>query len=65
MIRQAVLTNEADRVAIIRRYLPENYAAFTYGLDVIIEGQDVAGWTMEGYVVPRLNSGLYFPKITI
>lgn len=65
MIRQAILKDHADRVDAVRRYLPENYAAFTYGLDVIIEGQDVAGWTLEGYVIPRLNSGLYFPKVTI
>lgn len=65
MSRQAVLKNQADNVDTVRSYLPENYSAHTWGRDVIITGDDVAGWTMEGYVVPRLNSGLYFPKITI
>lgn len=27
---------------------------------VIIKGKDVAGWTLDGYVLPRLASGLYF-----
>jgi hypothetical protein len=27
---------------------------------VIVGGYDVAGWTLDGYVLPRLASGLYF-----
>ena len=38
-------------------YLHCNYIAFTWGKDVWIEGNDVAGWTMDGYVIPRLASG--------
>jgi hypothetical protein len=26
----------------------------------VIAGRDRAGWTLEGYVIPRLASGLYF-----
>lgn len=64
-IRQAKLPGEASRIAVVRSYLPSNFVAFTYGNDIVIEGQDEAGWTMEGYVIPRLNSGLFFPKLTI
>jgi hypothetical protein len=32
----------------------------SYLLDVIIAGCDVAGWTLDGYVIPRLASGLIF-----
>jgi hypothetical protein len=42
---------------MIQRYLPSNYVAFTFGNDVIIEGEDYAGWTLEDYVIPRLRSG--------
>ena len=26
----------------------------------VIAGRDVAGWTLDAYVIPRLASGLYF-----
>ena len=26
----------------------------------MIGGRDVAGWTLDAYVIPRLASGLYF-----
>jgi hypothetical protein len=29
---------------------------------LVIEGTDNAGWTLDGYVLPRLASGLYFGK---
>jgi hypothetical protein len=28
----------------------------------LIEGEDNAGWTLDGYVIPRLASGLIFAK---
>lgn len=45
----------------VRRYLPSNYEAeYWPNTDVIIiKGEDVAGWTMDDYVIPRLASGLY------
>jgi hypothetical protein len=52
--RRAIVMHDVD-IETIRRYLPGNYTATTY---VVIEGEDVAGWTLDGYVIPRLGSGL-------
>jgi hypothetical protein len=41
--------------------LPNNYRIDSDG-DLI--GADVAGWTMDGYVLPRLASALVFPAWT-
>lgn len=62
-MRQGIVYGKADEIESIRRYLPTNYGAFTWSDDVIIVGQDSGGWTMEDYVVPRLNSGLYSVQI--
>jgi hypothetical protein len=56
-MKQAIVRGMAREVEMIRRYLPSNYIAFTWGNHVWIEGEDVAGWTMEDYVIPRLQSG--------
>ncbi|MHB1525007.1 MAG: hypothetical protein ACYCZN_01785 [Candidatus Dormibacteria bacterium] len=49
---------DAETVA---RYLPANYQVVTGESEVItIAGEDVAGWTLDGYVIPRLASGLIF-----
>jgi hypothetical protein len=54
------MVGKADILPTIKRYMPSNYAAFTWGNDIIVEGEDVAGWTMNGYVIPRLASGGYY-----
>lgn len=51
----------------IAAYLPANYSVIATngtGLDqvVTIGGHDSAGWTLDGYVIPRLASGLYFAR---
>lgn len=51
----------------IAAYLPDNYTIVDTspnptGVDVVIEGEDVAGWTLDGYVIPRLASGLFFAR---
>ena len=56
----------------IAAYLPRNYAVVDTVRDptdqtstrwgTLIEGTDNAGWTLDGYVLPRLASGLYFGK---
>jgi hypothetical protein len=56
-----------DMPKTVEAYLPGNYAlmprTLTHTPDgkfrVGIEGEDVAGWTLEDYVIPRLASGLY------
>lgn len=65
-------TEGQTRCAIVRgrgldqvpSYLPSNYRITQTGIDeqgeyVLIEGTDHAGWTLGGYVQPRLASGLY------
>lgn len=52
---------EIDRV---RAYMPANYHVIDRGADKapMIEGYDHAGWTLDGYVLPRLASGLIFAE---
>lgn len=59
-LMRVAIVNAAEE-PVIKRYLPSNYGCFQYGFDVIIVGTDLAGWTMQDYVLPRLHSGLYFP----
>lgn len=54
-----------DPAEVVAAYLPVNYGVSgptTEGVDgkpvVLIEGEDVAGWTLDDYVIPRLLSGL-------
>lgn len=64
-IRFAIFKN-AERQGItdatFDAFLPDNYNGF---VDVqtdtaFVVGRDVAGWTLDEYVLPRLASGLYF-----
>jgi hypothetical protein len=49
-----------DRITL-ERYLPPNYRTVNrIGDHWYIEGEDNAGWTLDGYVLPRLGSGLIF-----
>lgn len=43
----------------VKAYLPENYRLLgIYNDTAVIAGVDVAGWTLDGYVIPRYGSGL-------
>lgn len=61
----AKVTTPRSTLSEIQAYMPSNYTAFvhenqTYGdSEIIIVGADSAGWTMQGYVLPRLGSGLH------
>lgn len=52
----------------IPAYLPDNYGIVRVETlengkkQVTIQGEDRAGWTLDGYVLPRLASGLHFGK---
>jgi len=50
-----------DNAETVARYLPSNYEvlhpAWSEG-GILIGGMDVAGWTLDDYVIPRLASGL-------
>ena len=60
MTRTAIVTlRGSDTVETVARYLPSNYAITgVEGDQVTIAGEDFAGWTMDGYVLPRLRSGM-------
>ena len=43
----------------VEAYLPRNYIVFRQVTGMlVISGRDNAGWTLDGYVIPRLASGL-------
>ena len=52
----------AAKVATINRYLPSNYLALAVAGGVLIYGHDWHGYTLDGYVQPRLSSGWYSAK---
>lgn len=66
-----------DPIERIAAFLPSNYKVgletrfFTDSVKrwervpvqvIVIRGEDKAGWTLDGYVLPRLASGLIFAK---
>lgn len=66
--RYALTSSRADAVA---PYLPANYSARSLTerdrvgdsrMLTLISGVDRAGWTLDGYVIPRLASGLHFAR---
>ena len=49
----------------VRAYMPANYHVTVLrpgyaNQTILISGEDRAGWTLDGYVIPRLASGLIF-----
>lgn len=46
---------------VVGRYLPSNYSTIPTPHGIIVWGRDFRGWTLDGYVLPRLASGWYFP----
>lgn len=69
-IRTAIINNEIDRQRVVP-YMPGNYDVQKVTLDLpngevyerlIVVGSDVAGWTLDEYVIPRLASGLIFAE---
>jgi hypothetical protein len=60
-------SNPEQELARVRNYLPRNFVAFLSADGgelgaVRISGYDNAGWTLQGYVIPRLASGLIFAE---
>ena len=57
-VRMARVTNYTSRKQV-ERYLPQNYVVLVETSEgIVIQGSDMAGWTLDGYVIPRLGSGL-------
>ena len=53
----------------VQAYRPSNYEATlstanNLEFKVVISGTDSAGWTLDGYVLPRLASGNMYAKET-
>lgn len=72
--RYALISLVGTSVSQLEAYLPANYKKVGYaphnpdapgsdptyhGPCIVIEGCDNCGWTLEGYVIPRLQSGLH------
>lgn len=65
MKRYAIVRNASGRDEATA-YLPDNYKiiheerpiAEGYRPEFVIQGEDKAGWTLDGYVIPRYASGL-------
>ncbi len=48
-----------ERCERVRAYMPANYKVTGFDTEyVYITGFDNSGWTLDGYVIPRLASGL-------
>ena len=49
-----------DELERVRAYMPSNYGAYWSFAEnaIVISGHDNAGWTLDGYVIPRLASGM-------
>jgi hypothetical protein len=66
MIRTAKVIGGARSEHEVAEYLPSNYHADVIvtpeGSVTMITGADVAGWTLDGYVIPRLASGMIFAE---
>ena len=59
-MRYAIIgAKNAQHVAV---FLPPDYHVVGYVNDreVLIAGEDRHGWTLDGYVLPRLASGAYY-----
>lgn len=65
--------NAAALLKRVEAYLPRNYTAKIaptydqtngYVYNIVIEGHDDSGWTLDGYVLPRLASGNIYANET-
>lgn len=68
-VRYALVTAEAGKQSQIAAYLPGNYEVVgrtaiggSNTVKFLIAGRDSCGWTLDGYVIPRLASGMYFAE---
>lgn len=60
-------TEAEELLERVGHYMPSNYTAAlstanNLEFKVVITGEDSAGWTLDGYVIPRLGSGNMFAK---
>jgi hypothetical protein len=60
MTRTVIVYGSSDKWSPpVAAYLPDNYKVVgtLEGGGFVVEGEDVAGWTLDDYVIPRLASG--------
>lgn len=61
-----VRTDGQPNLETVRRYMPSNYTASLCEINgdthILIKGKDNAGWTLDGYVIPRLQSGIIWAE---
>lgn len=63
--RKAIIrsTDVHEDIGRVHTYLPANYGVRVINADTLeVYGVDVAGWTLDEYVIPRLASGLIFAE---
>jgi len=65
MSARFAFVHNARRREEVAAYLPAAFAVLGEGMQdtrtfYVIGGYDNAGWTLDGYVIPRLASGLIF-----
>lgn len=60
--RYAIVKADGVPLETIQRYLPSNYKAEEFGGSILIRGVDVAGCSLDEYVIPRLASCWYTVK---
>ena len=60
-MRYAIIEAETE-LSRVERFLPSNYTAQEVTEGILLTGTDSAGWTLDGYVIPRLASGLIFAR---
>ena len=67
--RVAIVEDPNTSAETVNDYLPQGYKAkieYIEGrgdqLRIVIRGYDLAGWTLDDYVIPRLASGLIVAK---
>ena len=55
---------DTKKVEDVEPLLPANYKVLGTNTDgdVLIKGEDNAGWTLDGYVIPRLGSALVYSE---
>jgi hypothetical protein len=60
--RRAEVISTRSTLEQIDALLPPNYQVTSIDGVLWIEGSDVAGWTLDDYVLPRLASRLHFAQ---
>jgi hypothetical protein len=67
-MRRYALVRNARSAEMVERYLPAGYAVLRSDAgpngtpEVLIGGEDVAGWGLDSYIIPRLASGLIWAE---